>query len=749
MSYYAHTGLLKYNILPQTYQEHITNMFKQAFVDSTILSPMLRKATLIAVIFHDFGKLDAHSQTILCQPNPVEGSHMINHVDAGVAWCLREYNKSKDISFIYAAYIIHAHHIGLQNRDTLFDIRIKNFSQIVDIKYIFRDTRFLEVIRKTVKEYFDETIDSLYAIQYSILKKENDSAMALTFDKSSVSTIEMRFALSILVDADHGDTSRHYGMPTFNSYQLRPKDRLKKLDIEVIKVQKSALKRGISQEVIDSRNVLFKECSEVDITQNNFFVCAAPTGKGKTFSLMKLALRIAKEKKREKIFFIIPFTNIISQSVKNYRKYTVLKGEDPIKIVNEIHSKVEFAHWRMRQYSHLWNSPINVSTSVQFFESLFSNRPSAVRKLKQFANSTVVFDEYHTALPQHLWKIALYTLKDMAKKYNIDFIFGSGTHVYYWDIFSDIDLNVTDVVSSKTFEEFKKFEENRITFKDIGVLIDDNHFYREFDKLAIYNDNLIGNTIIVCNTVANAVYIAKHFKDTAKYPVYHLSSYLTPIDREIILEKIHLHLKSKEKILLVATSVVECGVDFSFELGFREYGSMMSTIQFGGRVNRNKEKETAFVYEFQFNKQFFGNGTFSRHPGLTQSITARNGIAVEPDNCTNVIKNEINIKNLPDLVAGEKLQNFKFINDGFVVIENLTVSVIINKDIVNSIKNGDKVDPVIINRNSISVYRSKIDPLQNGKWVSWASKFTNNGDDVYYWVGNYDKDMYGAYACEF
>jgi hypothetical protein len=100
------------------------------------------------------------------------------------------------------------------------------------------------------------------------------------------------------------------------------------------------------------------------------------------------------------------------------------------------------------------------------------------------------------------------------------------------------------------------------------------------------------------------------------------------------------------------------------------------------------------------------------------------------------------------LTSHETLYEFKSMKNDFVVIENLTVSVIINQDIVEKIKNGDRVDPVQINRNSISIYRSKIDPSKNNNWCQFVDKFNNNGDDVVYWVGPYDKDMYGAYACE-
>jgi hypothetical protein len=123
-------------------------------------------------------------------------------------------------------------------------------------------------------------------------------------------------------------------------------------------------------------------------------------------------------------------------------------------------------------------------------------------------------------------------------------------------------------------------------------------------------------------------------------------------------------------------------------------------------------------------------------------------LEVDSDNCTTVINNEIRLRNQFDLVDAEKMYQFHFIKNNFTVIENLTISVIINQNIVTKIKNGEKVDPVKINRNSISVFRSKVDPNVNNNWSQFVSKFNNNGDDIVYWIGPYDKEMYGAYACE-
>lgn len=751
MPFYAHTGIYEKGIAPQLYDEHIKNMFEETKLTSNILNPFLRKSTLLAVLFHDFGKLDSDAQKILCQTSHVTDDKMINHVDAGVAWCLRKYNESKDLVFIYAAYFIHAHHIGLVDREKIFDetFDLTSFSVEAIVKDSFRDNKFNPKCQKEVSSHFDETLDDISQIQESLLKQEINYTLDLSYEESTVQPVDLRMAMSVLIEADHGDTSRHYGSPTFYKRSLKVDKRLAKINISVKKLQKDCLAMGISQEVIDSRNELFNCCSKAPLHKNRFFLCAAPTGKGKTFSLMNLALRIAKEKEKERIFFIIPFTNIISQSVSVYRDAIVLDKEDPNYVVNEIHSKMEFDNFLLRKYTQLWDAPINISTSVQFFNSLFSNKTGAMRKLKQFANSVIVFDEYHTSLPQHLWKVALRTLKDMTEQYNIDVVFGSGTHVLYWDMDDDNDMDVLNVVPDTTFDEFKNYEKERISFNDLGVIANDTAFYDQFKSLATVDGKLIGNTIIVTNTVANAVYMAKYFMDNTRWEVYHMSSYLTPADREVVLADIHKALKDDKPILLVSTSVVECGLDFFFDIGFREKASMMSVIQFAGRVNRNKNILNAPVYEWQFDPAFLNDNTnpFSRHPGMTPSINARAGIEVDPDNCTAVIQNEIRASNQSDLTNTENMFLFKQMKESFIVIDNLTETVIVNADVVNQITKGDFVPPYIINRNSVSIYRNKIDP-QNGKWAGFVDTIEYNGRDIYYWTGPYDKDCFGIFEAD-
>ena len=741
--YYAHSGVSKKGILPQPYEAHILNMYHEVQSRMGILPPILQKAVLLGTLYHDEGKLIPSSQDLLCQLDRQEGAHLVNHVDAGVAWSLQKYKSTQDMAWLYAAYLIHAHHIGLQNKAELYTERVVMLEREVLVKPKFRDFKYDKDLLEPVATFFDGVLDSLNTIQLALFGAQISLAESMRYASDLCRPCDLRFALSILVEADHGDTARHQGEPFTQVYELKASERLSKLQEVVALTRDTALASGISREVVDSRSQLFDLCSAVDLSQHQFFVCAAPTGKGKTFSLMNLALRIATEKSRERVFFIIPYTNLISQTVKTYRKLA-LSRENPKHIVNEIHSKVEYSSYYNRIYSHKWNSPINVSTSLQFFESLFSNHPATVRKLHNLANSVVVFDEFHNALPHHLWKISLLLLKEISIKYNIDFVFGSGTHVYYWDIFNSKGVEVLNVVPDSIFDEFSKFEKDRIVFRDLGLLASDEILYERFHAIATKDGNLIGNTIMVMNTVMNAISVTKWFKTThPDWAVFHMSSCLTPCDRETILEDIHKQLKAAQPILLIATSVVECGIDFSFDLGFREKGSLLSAIQFGGRINRNKEIHQGIVYEFKLSTAFIKDTPeFTCNFSFNPCIAAREGIEVHPDNCTDVISREISMGNKQDLVALENTYAFDDLNSQFQVISTPTISVLINTELTAKVLAGEFVSPVEINRNSVSVYEQKLDPTKENNF----SDYIFNQDDMYFWHGPYDPNVYGVYA---
>lgn len=738
----AHSGISERGIPPQLYQEHVRNMLSLASNWDNILPVSLKEVVRLSIMFHDLGKLSENCQKILRQKDPSE-EKMENHVEAGISYCINRYKETKNEAWVYAAYFIQGHHIGFGDFPELirqgFDPKSLNtFFEFNEDK--FRDNR--EYNGQRFSKYIDESVLELVEISKRLMP-DLDWEAKTDLDFSNLSSIDLRMALSVFSDADHLDTSHHYGLPKKRPQMLAFKSVHEKCIKHSERLEQKARSIGIPEETIQSRGVLFKSTCEVSVDDHSFFRCSAPTGKGKTLSLLNLASRIADKKGKSKIFNIIPFTNIISQTANEYREILEDKGA-----VNEIHSRVEYSSYLARKYSQLWDAPINISTSVQFFESLFSNKPNRMRKIKEFANSVIVFDEYHTSMPHYLWIPAIKAMKDMSEKYNVDFVFGSGSDADYWEIgMDDPVVDVKEVVSGDTYKRFLKEESERISFCSMGMFGDEQKLFEKIKSLVTRNGELLKDTLIITNTIANAVGLTREILkwDLGDAKVFHLTSFLTPNHKNKVLEEVKKRLRSKKKTFLIATSIVECGVDFSFEVGFREKSSLMSTIQTGGRVNRGGETECAKVYEFEFSNAFLRNrgNIFTKNFNLDEAIIARNGLRVSLDSSSEAVENEIlnfGNKGLGDSIwANEKTFNFEKVKDQFKVIRNDSVQVIISKKIVDRMKKGHTVMPIEISSESVSVSKSRLEKRFKDHYEEIELP---DGETINYWKGMYD-EIYG------
>lgn len=324
---------------------------------------------------------------------------------------------------------------------------------------IFRDKRDIQetykILGTTVDAHINQHLQVYIDIHHSVYSTEYIPTTNIK-DHIPLTAVQLRMAFSCLVDADHTDTSIHFGGKLPKPTSLLSDKRIEKLiDYEAKLVNE--VSSDVSAERLNARREFFKLTSICEYDKFNSL--DAPVGLGKTLSGTMLALRIAKNNDCERIFTILPFTNIISQTVKTYNKSIRLYRETK-RNINEIHSKCEFESANKRQYSNLWNSPINVSTAVQFFESLTSNRPGQCRKLHQFANSVIILDEMHSMLPHHYWDYILPLLKDLSDNFNIHFITSSGSSVYYWKLF-EFDGIVNDILSGEYYNKVQQLEQNR------------------------------------------------------------------------------------------------------------------------------------------------------------------------------------------------------------------------------------------------------------------------------------------------
>ena len=146
--------------------------------------------------------------------------------------------------------------------------------------------------------------------------------------------------------------------------------------------------------------------------------CDSPVGTGKTTAVMAHLLRVAAERKFRRVFVVLPFTNIIDQSVDVYRRALRLADESKVTMENVIaahHHRVDFSSYEARCLAARWDSPIVVTTAVQFFETLAARDTASLRKFHQVAGSAIFVDEAHAAVPPALWPQMLRWLRELCE----------------------------------------------------------------------------------------------------------------------------------------------------------------------------------------------------------------------------------------------------------------------------------------------------------------------------------------------
>ena len=702
----------------QSYREHVSEVLRMASAFASEVAPYTLHAELLlstvraAAVYHDLGKVDEVNQNVLhkkvFQSEKVEYLP-IDHQDAGTAYLLLKRS-------IPPALCVRCHHAGLLSGP---EENSKN--------YPFRVRTYPQNGEKTVREITDEKLEEY------VSKHEAEIGLTLGLPEGPApGPTFLRLALSCLVDADHTDTACHYGrMPKKDAPRLRAADRLELLDSHIRFLSKS---KGDERTVL--RNEVYRACRNAP-TEPNLYTCDSPVGTGKTTAVMAHLLHAAAEKGLRRIFVVLPFTNIIDQSVEVYRRSLVGIGERPEDVVAAHHHRTEFEDIQSRQFAFLWEAPIVVTTAVQFFETLASNHPAALRKLHEVPGSAVFIDEAHAALPSHLWPQAWRWLRELESEWGCHLVLGSGSLNRFWELeeFSYPPVGKSDIpelVSTETRSRALKYESNRIKYRTRADLLG-------LDELIRWVTEVEGPRLLIVNTVQSAAVIAAEIA-TQLGPdrVEHLSTSLCPRDRKATLNRVKARLQDKgdSDWALVATSCVEAGVDLSFRTAMRERCSLNSLIQVGGRVNRKGEYENAEVWDFQL----LFEGLLRPHPAFDTSSRVLGELFAEnlvnPKSCTTAMLREVRSKNTVmarnnPIVKAELAGKFPVVADEFKVIDSDTVTAIVDQDLVERLERREVID-----RNSLQMLSVQIWWHQK---ENWALKPVEGFPGLYFWPLQYDE----------
>jgi CRISPR-associated endonuclease/helicase Cas3 len=610
----AHSARKHLGISVQTYANHVQDVasstlqhLEQAarFAIEKQSGQKLQIAGAWASTFHDLGKLEGENQAVLKSDEHAPLPYP--HEAAGALHCLQQGQRA-------AAWIIHSHHRGLTDRST--EVNQEERQHEGDSCRPFFPER---------EDLLQQTLELLP----SLLQSHEHAALPLHLDPRKVAviqrkrdgtercdlgTFEMRLLLSALVDADHGDTARHYRQEKeLNPPEPRWTERLEALERYVGGLGKDEHGNTISGSRDPLRQAVYQDCASSS-TNVPIYACDAPVGSGKTTAVMAYLLRAAIEKELRHIFVVLPFTNIINQSVDTYRKALVLAGEDPEQVIAAHHHASEFSSPDTRGMTTLWRSPIIVTTAVQFFETLAACATPRLRKLHALPGSAIFVDEAHAAMPLHLWPSMWDRIEVLTQKWKCRFVLGSGSLPRLWENARLFAGHVVEpppsMLQATTAALGAQGELDRVVFRT-------NPVPQTLASLCSWIKSLPGARLVVMNTLQSAAALARQLKCDGVRTL-HLSTALTPSDRDQVLAEVRKLLKpqhrSSEGWVLVATSCIEAGVDVTFDIALRERCSIASLIQIGGRANRHGAGPRAEVWDFTA-----ADALFTPNPSLAGS----------------------------------------------------------------------------------------------------------------------------------
>jgi len=576
----------------QPLSSHLLNVAERSHIFAETFG--LGEEGFLAGLLHDLGKYRRRFQLML---RGLEEE--APHAYAGSSVC----QSGGSAGSMAASFAIGGHHAGLPNGMVANKERIQRQENVAGPSTELVKTALADFREQLALESGAQEADQLrlgieclatLANQKPTLCSQGNDRLACEF--------LTRLLFSALVDADRLDSERfaqQHKADTREGYRRQaPNVSELRETLDTFIRKKSTAKQSV--EVRSLRESVRLACERDSQLPRGMFTLNVPTGGGKTLASMNFALRHAERHNLRRVIVIEPYLSIIDQVAKEFRdafgRLAVLEDHSlstasPKSARDENPTALDLA-------AENWSAPIIVTTTVQFFESLFTDSPATSRKLHNLANAVVIFDEVQN-FPRHLLLPLLAMLQQFHEFAGTSFVFMSAT-------LPDFTATVQNAIQ---FGEYAAAKTDNIPIQATLQRFPTLHKIRDEARLFTVTPRVdydweetlpglstwsqIADAIQQIHQSLTIVNLKRHAHAlccellTRGVRVLHLSTNLCPAHRREVLRKVAALLQTDERFALVATQCIEAGVDIDFPVVLRAVGPLDSIAQAAGRCNRH------------------------------------------------------------------------------------------------------------------------------------------------------------------
>lgn len=473
---------------------------------------------------------------------------------------------------------------------------------------------YLKRVRDKELIHFDEAVELFFQhimvkaqLEQYVLEASKELEIILHKNENTPSeqTIMLltKFIFSMLIDADRTNTrcfeeaeEQNESTPfnvqdLFQTYYDRLMDTL----------EDYASQENAETPINVLRAQMSQQCEEFADRPSGIYTLSIPTGGGKTLASFRYALKHAKQYKKKRIIYVVPYTTIIEQNANELRKIVqddryilehhsniVMPEQDDIDSENE---GIMNLNQQFQLARDNWDYPIIFTTMVQFLNAFYEDGSRNIRRLHHLSDAVIIFDEVQKV------PVTCISLFNQA----VNFL-----HEY---------ANSSILLCTATQPELD-FVKQKLNIQPQGEIVSDLHLVTEafkrvnvFDhteesmttesltEFVLQRSNEHNSILIILNTkgVVRALYDRLKQED-GEISIYHLSTSMCATHRFDILDKVKDDLKNKRPVICISTQLIEAGVDISFECVIRSLAGLDSIAQAAGRCNRHGENELQPVY---------------------------------------------------------------------------------------------------------------------------------------------------------